>query len=143
MAKINSMLEAARTADCPPGLSGAARRRKVKLMNFKPSEEWTETEKAFMEYCDFIRKGRREYHEKQQEKIKADQTKSIEGEKDKAGVESQPGAEIDITKEIINTDEGAQLTSESSQKKAETETHTSESPIDVSIDNTQSSMEVV
>lgn len=138
------MWEAARKAECPPGLSGAARRRKVKLMNFKPDEEWTETEKTFMEYCDFIRKGRRAYYEKQQEKT-ADQTNSTDGEKAKVGIEGKSEAEIDITMENTKTDDGAQLKSQSGQKKPETETHTSEASVvtEVAISNTHSAMEIV
>lgn len=63
--KLARMMKIARSLECPPRLSGAARRRMVKLLQMEESgKDWDDHEKAFMEYVEVVRKGREKYFEK-------------------------------------------------------------------------------
>jgi uridine kinase len=60
-------MENAHKLDCPPRLTGAVRRRMVKLLQKKDmGNEWDEHEKTFMEFVEFVRRRRAKYFQKKE-----------------------------------------------------------------------------
>lgn len=69
-------LEEARHILCPNRISGGACRRYGHLSK-KPQETWTEDDKIFMEYAQYIRDARQRYYQEQEAERRASKPKDF------------------------------------------------------------------
>lgn len=60
------MLDEAKRAEVPRRLTGATRRRILKIEQ-KEKHQWTETENLFMEFVEYVREARAAHYEKRGE----------------------------------------------------------------------------
>lgn len=98
--RIENLLAIAKSQECPARLTGSARKRMVKLMNFKPEEEWDDTDRIFMNYCEYTRNKRNSHFEKLfgPKKEKRENDEKPPGESVIAA--AVPEADIDIEMEV-------------------------------------------